>query len=204
MKLKLKTALQSNPYDPQKGDEFTYARYLRYVVDGFYGKSNEEVRNIWRKESRKMTKRRVEKEKQQHDCDTCTYGKETDEWIQLATDNEGDTISRQDAMNELKEMQNYISCKIFCAENNPTEYAEDYIRNMEQQSVGIVHAEHRILELPSAQPEIIRCKDCKHLQKCRSEESAKKFGQIYTCAKNVFDCPKPKDFCSHGERRTEK
>ena len=72
--MKLKTALQSNPYDPQKGDESAYVRYLRYVVDGFYEKSNEEVRNIWRKESRKMTKRRVEKEKQQHDCDTCTYG----------------------------------------------------------------------------------------------------------------------------------
>ena len=63
-----------------------------------------------------------------------------------------DLISRQDAMNELKEMQDYISYKIFCAENNPTEYAEDYIRNMEQQSVGIAHVEHRILELPSAQP----------------------------------------------------
>ena len=65
---------------------------------------------------------------------------------------ECDCISRQDAMNELKEMQDYISYKIFCAENNPTEYAEDYIRNMEQQSVGIAHVEHRILELPSAQP----------------------------------------------------
>ena len=78
---------------------------------------------------------------------------------QLKCKTDGDTISRQDAMNELKEMQDYISYKIFCAENNPTEYAEDYIRNMEQQSVGIAHAEHRILELPSAQPEIIRCKD---------------------------------------------
>lgn len=60
----------------------------------------------------------------------------------------------------------------------------------------------RIKALPSAQPEIIRCKDCKHSRKWRSEESAKKFGQIYGCARNVFDCPKPEDFCSHAKRRT--
>ena len=54
----------------------------------------------------------------------------------------------------------------------------------------------------SAQPENIRCKDCKHFRKWRSEESAKKFGQIYGCARNVFDCPKPEDFCSKAERRT--
>ena len=57
--------------------------------------------------------------------------------------------------------------------------------------------------LPSAQSEIIRCKNCKHLQKWRSEESAKKFGQSYTCARNVLYCPKPDDFCSYGERREE-
>lgn len=51
------------------------------------------------------------------------------------------------------------------------------------------------------QPEIIRCKDCKHIQKWRSEESAKKFGQIYECAKNVLACPKPEDYCSYAERR---
>ena len=62
----------------------------------------------------------------------------------------------------------------------------------------------RILDrVPSAQPEIIRCKDCKHLQKWRSEESAKEFGQIYACTRNVFNCPKPEDFCSFAERRAE-
>lgn len=60
---------------------------------------------------------------------------------------------------------------------------------------------HDVDELPTAQPEVIHCKDCKHLQKWRSEESAKKFGQIYECARNVFDCPKPEDFCSHAERK---
>lgn len=56
---------------------------------------------------------------------------------------------------------------------------------------------------PSAQLEIIRCEDCKHLQKWRSEESAKKFGQIYACARNVFNCPKPEDFCSFAERKEQ-
>ena len=50
---------------------------------------------------------------------------------------------------------------------------------------------------------VVYCKDCKYLQKWRSEESAKKFGQIYECIRNVFDCPKPEDFCSFAERRTD-
>ena len=53
------------------------------------------------------------------------------------------------------------------------------------------------------QSEIIRCEDCKHLQKWRSEESAKKFGQIYECARNVLNCPKSEDFCSRAERRED-
>ena len=60
-----------------------------------------------------------------------------------------------------------------------------------------------IRKLPSVQPKIIRCKDCKHIQKWRSEESAKKFGQIYECARSVLNCPKPEDFCSYAERRTD-
>lgn len=55
--------------------------------------------------------------------------------------------------------------------------------------------------MPSVQPEIIRCKDCEHLQKWRSEESAKKFGQMYECARHVLNCPKPEDFCSRAERK---
>lgn len=55
--------------------------------------------------------------------------------------------------------------------------------------------------LTSAESDIIRCKDCKHVQKVRSEESAKNFGQLYKCMRNVFDCPKSEDFCSRAERR---
>lgn len=57
--------------------------------------------------------------------------------------------------------------------------------------------------MPSAEPEVIRCKDCKHIQTWRSEESAKKFGQIYECARSVLNCPKPEDFCSYAEMRGE-
>lgn len=60
-----------------------------------------------------------------------------------------------------------------------------------------------ILKLPSAQPEIIKCEDCKHFQKWRSEESAKKFGQIYECERGILMCPLPDDFCSMAERQEE-
>ena len=48
---------------------------------------------------------------------------------------------------------------------------------------------------------VVRCKDCKHVRKWRSEESAKKFGQVYECALGVLACPDPNDFCSYGERK---
>ena len=60
-----------------------------------------------------------------------------------------------------------------------------------------------IMDLPPVQPEIIMCEDCEHVRKWRSEESAKKFGQIYECARGVLACPKPEDFCSRAERREE-
>lgn len=53
------------------------------------------------------------------------------------------------------------------------------------------------------QPEIIRCKDCKHVEMARSEEAARKFGQIYICGRHVFLNPKPDDYCSWAERRTD-
>lgn len=76
---------------------------------------------------------------------------------------------------------------------------EDYCKGFND---GLSHAINYMYLVPSAQLEIIRCKDCKYLRKWRSEESAKKFGQIYECARNVLDCPKPEDFCSMAERRT--
>ena len=73
-----------------------------------------------------------------------------------------------------------------------------------QLGVGaLVAVRDNIADLPFAEPEVIRCKDCKHIQTWRSEESAKKFGQIYECARSVLNCPKPEDFCSYAEMRGE-
>ena len=44
----LETALKTNAYDPDQNTESAYVRYLRYTVDGFYNKSNEEVKKIWK------------------------------------------------------------------------------------------------------------------------------------------------------------
>lgn len=52
-----------------------------------------------------------------------------------------------------------------------------------------------------AQPEIVRCKDCKH----RIEH--KHYGDLgesaYTCEGNMVGWILPDDFCSHAERRTD-
>lgn len=50
--MKLEEVLKKVPYDPKKGDESAYVRYLRYVVDEFYGLTNEEVKAIWMKAER--------------------------------------------------------------------------------------------------------------------------------------------------------
>lgn len=57
-----------------------------------------------------------------------------------------------------------------------------------------INAEPSIQTEYSNVQEIIRCEDCKHVRKWGSEESAKKFGQVYECARGVFRCPEPGDF----------
>jgi hypothetical protein len=96
-----------------------------------------------------------------------------------------DTVSRQAAIDEIEERKNANG---YC---NVTVISE------------LNRLEGYIMRLPSAQPEIIHCKECKFLQKWRSEESAKKFGQIYECLRDVLMSPLPDDFCSKGKRRTD-
>ena len=48
---------------------------------------------------------------------------------------------------------------------------------------------------------VVRCHDCKYVSEWRSEESAKKFGQVYECRKGILNCPDPNDFCSRGDRK---
>ena len=102
--------------------------------------------------------------------------------------NDGDTISRYAAIDEICDIRcgkSRFDCESYKNRNYISDC--DYIRSL--------------LNLPSAQPEIVRCEDCEHLKKWRSEESAKKFGQIYECARNVLNCPKSEDFCSRAKRR---
>lgn len=42
----LKQAILENPYDLNKGNLSAYCRYLRYNVDGFYTKTNDEVKTL--------------------------------------------------------------------------------------------------------------------------------------------------------------
>ena len=42
-------AIRRNPYDPERGNESAYCRYLRYNVDGWYQLDSNEVRRRWRK-----------------------------------------------------------------------------------------------------------------------------------------------------------
>lgn len=82
---------------------------------------------------------------------------------------------------------------------------EEAIRKLQKQKAeyleewvdfsGVAEAYDMAIEA-LAQPEIIRCKDCKHFMKWRSEESAKKFGQEYECECGRLNVPKPDDFCS--------
>ena len=44
----LKQAIRKNPYDPNEGNLSAYCRYLRYNVDDFYTKTNDEVKKIYK------------------------------------------------------------------------------------------------------------------------------------------------------------
>ena len=58
---------------------------------------------------------------------------------------------------------------------------------------GLIDGDTAIRQLPSAQPEIVRCKDCKW------------YGRIGCAISIVDDSDKPteNDFCSFAERRTD-
>lgn len=58
-----------------------------------------------------------------------------------------------------------------------------------------VRLTRRIEQLPSVQPEIIRCKDCKHYDPYDQTER-------FYCYDGIEGCL-PNDFCSYGERRED-
>ena len=82
----------------------------------------------------------------------------------------GDLISRQAA----------IDC----------EYQVKIINDIEY--VMLSEVQMKMRKLPSAQPEIIRCKDCKHHAKFSSK-----------CNKLHLTPMRPNDYCSYGERAEE-
>ena len=40
-------AIKRNPFDPKRGNESAYCRYLRYNVEGWYTLDSKEVRKRW-------------------------------------------------------------------------------------------------------------------------------------------------------------
>lgn len=82
------------------------------------------------------------------------------------------------------------------ADPEPSQLAKDIARILENDQ------DMRVI-LKNAESEIVRCKDCKHIRRWRSEEAAQKFGQIYECAYGVFLAPHVDDFCSKAERRED-
>ena len=64
-----------------------------------------------------------------------------------------------------------------------------------------------IESMPSAEPEIIRCKDCKHQEKFFHTDGRRKGGgyYIYGCdfAEEYSHVCLDDDFCSRAERRTD-
>ena len=61
--------------------------------------------------------------------------------------------------------------------------------------IRLEEAVSKLCDLPSAQLEIIRCRDCKHYDPYDS-------GKAFYCFKGIDGCY-PDDFCSHAERRTD-
>lgn len=67
-----------------------------------------------------------------------------------------------------------------------------------QASPSVWHGLQMIKQLPSAQPEIIKCKDCKH-----GSPNGKYGCRVYHYKRYETHDMKPDDFCSYAERRTD-
>ena len=58
--------------------------------------------------------------------------------------------------------------------------------------------------LPSAQPEIVRCKDCKHYGCVLYSATQFEYGECFGHEESHYTFEvKPDDFCSRAERRTD-
>lgn len=104
-------------------------------------------------------------------------------WLPDVTDtNVGDMIYRQDAIDVLEERL------------RANGYSNVPLVSELNRSIGY------LMRLPSAQTEIIRCKDCKHYE--FSDDRA--FGLPTMCCKQTgFEDMDDDDFCSRAERRQD-
>ena len=92
--------------------------------------------------------------------------------------NVGDIISRQAAIDTLHMDTSIIPYK------KAREYAD----------ATILEIRNRLEKLPSAQPEIVRCKGCKHWKNKHLCESLSRYGSFET---------KADFYCGYAERRTD-
>ena len=90
-----------------------------------------------------------------------------------------DYISRQTAIKAIEDMQD-------CYNGFSDTYDKACI-------IGVLE------EVPSAQPEIIRCKDCKYCDRGIDEDGV----SFLKCLGWVYGGTHEDDFCSHAERRTD-
>lgn len=94
-----------------------------------------------------------------------------------------DLISRQAAIEVID--------AVFPVDPMKSEYAQGI-------ACGAALAKTYVEQLPSAQPEIIRCKDCKDYQ----TDWETRYPNMHYCA--TMDSAMPEDgFCSYAERRTD-
>lgn len=94
----------------------------------------------------------------------------------------GDTISRQAAIEVID--------AVFPVDPMKSEYAQGI-------ACGAALAKTYVKQLPSAQPEIIRCKDCRYYQ-----DNNDGYPHI-NCKWDANETPDADDFCSGAERRTD-
>lgn len=93
-----------------------------------------------------------------------------------------DLISRREAIDALRECQTYLF-----NEQDP------------DKKISLKSAEYAIEDLPSAQPEIIRCKDCMYWDKSWAND----WGKDYHYCIMVDSVRKGDFYCADAERRTD-
>ena len=65
---------------------------------------------------------------------------------------------------------------------------------------GMQFCEEAVMNQPSAQPEIIRCKDCEHWRERKYLKTTKRY--VHFCRFNAI-YTEADDYCSKAERRTD-